>query len=63
MANLTTEVLAEARLRAKLLDHTWINGFVTKSAGGTLWACMVQRPMTTAFTEGGWVELTDNTTD
>jgi hypothetical protein len=63
MANLTTFVLAEARLRAKLLDKTWVTGYVTMSAGGQLWACRVIRPMTTAFTQGGWVELTDNTTD
>lgn len=62
MANLTTMALAEDRARAKVEDKTWINAYATKSAGGTLYAVMVQRFMTTAFTQGAWVEITDDTT-
>jgi hypothetical protein len=63
MADLTTMALAENRAYAKVADHTWINAYATKAAAGDKYAVMVQRYMTTAFTQGGWTEITDNTTD
>lgn len=61
MANFSSFAAAEIRAYAKVLDKTWINAHAARQKDGTL-CVRVQRKMTSALTEGGWVEITDNAT-
>lgn len=62
MAVFATLAAAETRAYAKVLDKTWINAHACRQKDGTL-AVRVQRKMTSALTEGAWIEITqDNQT-
>ena len=65
MAAFATMAAAEARVRDKVADGTWINAHAQRDFDGTI-SVRVQRKM--AFTDattrahGGWVEITDDAT-
>lgn len=61
MAALATFGACETRAVAKVADGTWLNAHACRQNDGTL-AVRVQRKMTSALTEGGWVEITDDAT-
>lgn len=61
MAAFSSFSAAETRAYAKRLDGTWINAHACRQKDGTL-AVRVQRKMTSALTQGGWVEITDDST-
>jgi hypothetical protein len=61
MAAFADFAACETRAYAKVADLTWINAFACRQVDGTL-AVRVQRKMTSALTEGGWVEITDDAT-
>ena len=57
-----TYASAEARVKAKIADKTWIVGHVCRATTGGKIAVRVQRPMSPAHPDyGGWVELVDDT--
>jgi hypothetical protein len=63
MAAFATMAAAEARVVAKVKDHTWINGHSCRLMDGTI-AVRVQRYMSpTNPAYGAWVEITDDATD
>lgn len=61
MAAFATYAAAEVRAYAKVADGTWINAFANRTFTGVL-AVTVQRKMTSALTQGGWVEILDDGT-
>jgi len=61
MAAFATFAACETRAYAKVADKTWINAHAERKFDGTL-AVRVQRKMTSALTEGAWVEITDDAT-
>ena len=61
MAAFATFAACETRAYAKVLDKTWINAHAARQNNGTL-AVRVQRKMSSALTEGAWVEITDDAT-
>ena len=62
MAAFADFAACETRAYAKRLDGTWINAHACRQNDGTL-AVRVQRKMTSALTQGGWVEITDDGTE
>jgi hypothetical protein len=63
MANLSTMAAAEDRARAQMEAGTWLVAYACRGASASLYTVRFIRPMTTAFTQGGWVEVTDDSTD
>jgi hypothetical protein len=63
MATLNTLAAAEDRCRSQMEAHTWIVVFAARAFTGAGYVCRFLRPMTTAFTQGGWDETTDDTVD
>lgn len=61
MAPFSTFESAETRAVAKVADGTWINAHAARQVDGTI-RVRVQRKMTSALTEGAWVEITDDAT-
>lgn len=61
MAAFASFAACETRAYAKVLDGTWINAHAARQVDGTL-AVRVQRKMTSALTQGAWVEITDDAT-
>ncbi len=61
MAAFASFSAAETRAYAKVADKTWINAHAARGITGTL-LVRVQRKMTSAFTQGAWVEITDDAT-
>lgn len=70
MAKFASLAAAETRLKAKIADGTWINGYCAiatlESAGTPLFCVRVQRKMSNASAgsaqAGGYVEITDDAT-
>lgn len=64
MADFATISAAEARLKVKTLDGTWIMGYACRATTGGKYAVRVQRKMSAASAAaqqaGGWVEITDD---
>jgi hypothetical protein len=58
MAAFATMEEAEARAKAKMTDKTWIVAHSERTYTGAI-AVRVIRPMP-PFTNGGWVDITDN---
>lgn len=61
MAAFASFAACETRAYAKVLDGTWINAHAARQVDGTL-VVRVQRKMTSALTQGAWVEITDDAT-
>jgi hypothetical protein len=61
VASFSTFAACETRAVAKTADGTWIMAHAQRGFTGTL-GVRVQRKMTSALTEGGWVEITDDAT-
>lgn len=59
MAAFATFAAAETRAKAKMADGTWIVSHAENKMDGTI-AVRLIRKMTSALTQGGWVELTDD---
>lgn len=63
MAAFASMQAAEQRARTKVADGTWINAHVERTFSGAI-AVRVQRKMTPAAPgAGGWVEITDDSTE
>lgn len=60
MADFSTYAAAEARVTEKVQDGTWLMGHSARATTGGKIAVRVQRPMTSALTQGGWAEITDD---
>jgi hypothetical protein len=64
MANLTTFAMAEDRAKAQMAAGTWVVAYACRGESAALYSVRFIRPMSpSAPGNGGWVELTDNTTD
>lgn len=63
MAAFSTIEEAEARVRLRMGDGTWVVAHAERMFDGTI-ACRVMRYMSgaapAALTQGGWVDITDN---
>jgi hypothetical protein len=57
-----TAASADARAVAKVADKTWVVAHSCRATTGGKIAVRLIRPMTAAFTQGGWVEVTDDGT-
>ena len=64
MAAFATMVAAEDRVKAKIVDGTWINAHVGVAGMGSTICVRVQRKMSPTHPDyGAWVEITDDATD
>lgn len=61
MAAFASMDAAETRAKAKMADNTWIVAHAARTTGGTICVRAI-RPMTSALTQGAWVEITDDAT-
>jgi len=59
MAAFATFEACETRAKAKIADGTWVVAHAARQKDATL-AVRVQRFMTSALTQGAWVEVTDD---
>jgi hypothetical protein len=63
MATLSTLAAAENRCRSQMEARTWIVAFAARAFTGAGYVCRFLRPMTTAFTQGGWDETDQDNTN
>jgi hypothetical protein len=62
MAAFATFAQAEARVRDKVADGTWVNGHAARATTGGGFVVRVQRKMSpSAPDNGAWIELSDDT--
>jgi hypothetical protein len=62
MAAFADLAACETRVKAKIVDKTWVNGHAGRTQAGVL-CVRVQRPMSpTNPGYGAWVEITDDAT-
>ena len=63
MAVFATMTLAEARCKAQIVAHTWVNAHSQRDATGHI-SVRFQRTMSASHPDyGAWAETTDNATD